>query len=47
MEDRDSNADRIDGPSCRVNSTFNFSVGAVSVAVGAALIWLASRYFSG
>jgi hypothetical protein len=35
------------GPNCAVNSTFNYSVGAVSVAAGAALAWAAWRYFAG
>ena len=35
------------GPSCAVNSTFNFSVGAVSVAAGIALAWAAWRYLAG
>ena len=35
------------GASCTVNSTFNYSVGVVSVAAGAALIYAGWSWLSG
>lgn len=48
MDDKGTDGEgHVHGPRCNVNSTFNYSVGAVSVAVAAALGWLAWRYFAG
>jgi hypothetical protein len=47
MTDDKRQGSEADGPRCTVNSTLNFSIGAVSVAAGAALIWLGWRTFLG
>lgn len=47
MDQRDPREKERDGPTCSVNSTFNYSVGAVSVAAGIALIWLGWRFLGG
>ena len=48
---RQDDAERPDkpqgGPTCSVNMTFNFTVGAVASAIGFTLIYLAWSYFFG
>lgn len=36
-----------EGPTCGVNMTFNYTVGAVASAVGFALVYFAWDYFLG